>query len=210
MVLTLFPWLMSSLTAFCSLHLSSAAPLSAAAVMYHTITFCCPCALTRLSGFALLPFPWSLPSRWLLRAVAFLHGFSFLNFVLAAFPLKMHFDLSASNILARPVLAVPAPAWSSPAVPVATTCMALNVSSEAAVGGPYPAHSNSQKLREMEEEDGRAWPERWYELPGQGKWVPLGFGVGGQSMVLWRHFAFFSCRTSREENVPLQQALGCR
>lgn len=102
--------------------------------------------------------------------MAFLLGFSFLNSILKAGCLPREDAFwPQCNILTRLVLAVPAPAWSCPAVPVATTHMALNKPYEAVVGGAYPAHSNSQKLREVEEEDGRAWPQRWYELPGQGK-----------------------------------------
>lgn len=99
-----------------------------------------------LSSFALLPFPQSFSLHRLLLAVVFLLGFCFPQGRQPAQKLKMLSGLRAMLLL--DLRAVPTPMWSSPAVPMATIHIALNMPSEAAEEGAEPVHSNSQKLKE--------------------------------------------------------------
>lgn len=160
-------------------NLSLAAPLSAAAVVsYRTIPFCLPvvpCHRSALVQLCSAPLPTVLPFAPAPPCCG-VPSWLFLSKFCAGCLCCKDVFWAQSDALARPARCPP----SCVVLPCcATKRVALNVPSEAAEEGADPAQSDGQ-----EDEDGRAWPQRWCELPGWGKWVPLGFGAGGRSMVL--------------------------
>lgn len=153
-------------------NLSSAPPLRAAAVvLYRALTFCLPVVPWHDSVLAWLcsaPLPTS-PSLLWCSLLAF--PFQILGW-LAAFPVKMLFG-APSSALARPACRPRSrgPRLLSPWLPssLLRTCP-LRLRRRELILRPARARSYGSGV-----EGGRAWPQRWCQLPEQGKWVSLGF-----------------------------------